>query len=325
MTNNIKLLVVKSGAAYDMSGLVSKITWSGRKGSSCRNLQVTFIDDDGYKHDRTGIDVEQGHQCVFYWKNKELFRGMFMKQEQSQKKTASVKAYDIGISLANNRDTFSYTNKKASEIFTDCCKRFGIPYDKAADTKYVIPELTKPKTTAWDVIADALSVTYKASGIRYYPMCAGEKINLIERRENILQWVIETGVNIIDYSRTKSIEKINTRIKLLSKEGTVLAEASKPSLEKKIGVFQDIIQVRDEMNSAQLSGLVKSTLEENSRPVHDFKITALGQADVITGAGVFVKIEPLGVSKTFYVEEDSHTFEGQYHGMSLKLAAASDV
>jgi hypothetical protein len=80
MTNNIKLLVVKNGAASDMSGLVSKIKWAGRKGSSCRTLQVTFIDDDGYKHERTGIDVSQGHQCVFYWKNAELFRGIFMSQ-----------------------------------------------------------------------------------------------------------------------------------------------------------------------------------------------------------------------------------------------------
>ncbi|MCL1859033.1 MAG: hypothetical protein FWF92_07335 [Oscillospiraceae bacterium] len=325
MTNNIKLLVVKNGAAYDMSNLVSNIKWSGRKGSSCRNLQVSFIDDDGYKHDRTDIDVEEGHQCVFYWKDKELFRGMFMKQEQSKKKTMSVTAYDNGIRLARNRDTFNYSNKKASEIFIDCCKRFGIPYDKIADTGYIIPELPKPKTTAWDVIADALSITYKATGIRYYPMCTGETINLTERRENILQWVIETGVNLIDYSQAKSIEKINTRIKLLSKEGTVLAEAADTALEKKIGTFQDIIQINDDMNSGQLTELVKTTLAENNKSMLSLPVTALGQPDVITGVGVFIKIDPLDISKAYYVEEDTHTFDRNYHSMSLKLEKATDI
>ena len=179
-----------------MSGLVSKIVWSGRRGAAARTLQMTFIDDDGYKHDRTGINVEEGHQCIFYYDNTELFRGMFMNQGQSASKTMSAKAYDLGIRLANNRDTFSFKNRKASELFTTICKRFEIPCSGVVDTGYVIPELTKPKTTAWDAVADALSLTFKATGIRFYPQCKGEVMSLIERRENILQWVIETGTNL---------------------------------------------------------------------------------------------------------------------------------
>lgn len=325
MTANAKLIVIKEGTAYDMSNLVSKVVWSGRKGSSARTLQVEFIDDDGYKHDRTGIDVEQGHQCIFYWKNEELFRGIFMRQSQSSKKRISLKAYDLGIYLANNKDTFNYTNKKASEIFTDCCTRFGIPYSGIADTAYKIPELPKPKTTAWDAIADALSLTFEATGIRYYPVCKGGQMSLIERRENILQWVIETGVNLQDYTLTKSVEDIKTRVKLLSKEGEVLAEASDAAIEKKLGIFQEVVQVKDEMNSAQLTELVNSTLAESSKPVNSLTVSALGLPEVITGVGVFVIVKPLGISKTYYVEEDTHTFEGPYHSMSLKLSLAGDL
>jgi hypothetical protein len=316
---------VKDGATFDMSSLVSKIKWQGRKGASARTLQVEFIDDDGYKHERPGIDVEQGHQCVFYWKNEELFRGMFMSQEQSRKKTMSVKAYDNGIYLANNKDTFNYTNKKASEIFVDCCTRFGIPYNAVADTGYQIPELPKPKTTPWDVIADALGLTFQATGIRYYPICKGDKLSLIERRENILQWVIETGVNLEEYSQTKSIEKIKTRIKLLSKEGVVLAEATDAALEKKLGVFQDVVQINDEMNAGQLKELVNTTLAENNKATQMFSVSALGLTEVVTGVGVFISVKPLGISKTYYVEEDAHTFEGHAHSMSLKLSLAGDI
>lgn len=308
-----------------MSDLVSKVKWSGRKGSSARTLQVDFIDDDGYKHDRSGIDVEAGHQCIFYWKGEELFRGMFMQQSQSGKKTMSLKAYDLGIYLANNKDTFNYTNKKASEIFSDCCTRFGIPASGIADTSYKIPELPKPKTTAWDVIADALSLTFEATGIRYYPVCKGGQMSLIERRENILQWVIETGVNLEDYTQTKSIEKIKTRIKLLSKEGTVLAEAKDASLEKKLGVFQDVVQINDEMNSGQLTELVNTTLAENNKATNTLSVSALGLPEVITGVGVFTIIKPLNISKTYYVEEDTHTFTGRHHSMSLKLSIAGDL
>lgn len=324
MTEDMKLLVVKDGATFDMSRMVSTAKWQGRRGASARMLQIEFIDDDGYKHERAGIDVEQGHQCIFYWKNKELFRGMFVSQEQSAQKTMSATAYDNAIYLANNKDTFNYTNNTASEIFSDCCARFGIPQGEVADTRYRIPELPKPNTTAWDVIADALSLTYAATGARFYPTSKNGKISLIERRKNILQWVIETGVNLEEYSRSKSIEKVKTRVKLLSKEGTVLAEASDSALEKKLGIFQDVISAKDEMNAGQLKELVDATLAENNKATQTLSVSALGLPEVVTGVGVFVRIEPLGISKTYYVEEDSHTFDGHEHSMSLKLALASD-
>lgn len=321
----IKFLVFKDGATYDMSELVGKVTWGGRKGSAARYVTVTLLDDDGWKHARSGIDVTRGNQCAFYWEGKELFRGILMQQKQSEKKTMSVKAYDNGIYLANNKDTFNYTNKKASEIFVDICNRFQLPYTTVADTGYVIPELPKPKTTAPDAILDALSLTFKATGIRYYVMSSGGKLSLIRRRENLLQWVIETGVNLESYDYSVSIEKIKTRIKLLSKEDTVVAEAANAELEKLIGVFQDIDKPDDNMEQANITDMVKAMLDEQSLPDKSLSISALGLPDVISGIGVFVTIKELGISKSFYIDEDTHTFEGNHHMMKLKLNLATDT
>lgn len=321
----IKFLVFKDGATYDMSELVGKVTWGGRKGSAARYVTVTLLDDDGWKHARSGIDVTRGNQCAFYWEGKELFRGILMQQKQSEKKTMSVKAYDNGIYLSNNKDTFNYTNKKASEIFVDICNRFQLPYTTVADTVYVIPELPKPKTTAFDAILDALSLTFKATGIRYYVMSSGGNLSLIRRRENLLQWVIETGVNLESYDYSVSIEKIKTRIKLLSKEDTVVAEAANAELEKLIGVFQDIDKPDDNMEQANITDMVKAMLDEQSLPDKSLSISALGLPDVISGIGVFFTIKELGISKSFYIDEDTHTFEGNHHMMKLKLNLATDT
>ena len=321
----IKFLVFKDGATYDMSELVGKVTWGGRKGSAARYVTVTLLDDDGWKHARSGIDVTRGNQCAFYWEGKELFRGILMQQKLSEKKTMSVKAYDNGIYLSNNKDTFNYTNKKASEIFVDICNRFQLPYTTVADTVYVIPELPKPKTTAFDAILDALSLTFKATGIRYYVMSSGGNLSLIRRRENLLQWVIETGVNLESYDYSVSIEKIKTRIKLLSKEDTVVAEAANAELEKLIGVFQDIDKPDDNMEQANITDMVKAMLDEQSLPDKSLSISALGLPDVISGVGVFVTIKELGISKSFYIDEDTHTFEGNHHMMKLKLNLATDT
>mgnify|MGYP000069681076 CR=1 FL=1 len=78
-----------------------------------------------------------------------------------------MKAYDNAYYLANNKDSFSYANKTASQIFNDCMARLGMR-GEAVDTGYIIPELPKGKTTYYDVMLDALSTTYKATGERFY-------------------------------------------------------------------------------------------------------------------------------------------------------------
>ena len=325
MADGISLIIVKGEQGYDVTQLVEQVKWKGRKGSSSRTISVTLIDDDGYKHARSGIDVEQGVQCLFSYNDKELFRGIIMTQTQSNRKRLTFTAYDNGIYLANNKDTFTYENKTASEVFRDCCTRFGLPMGEVSKCTYRIPELTKPKTTAFDAITDALSLDFDATGIRHYVASDKGKISLLTRRENIMQWVIEVGQNLTTYSYTRSIEDIKTRVKMVSKEGTTLAEKSNSALEAKIGVFQEVEQPDESLTTAQINDLISSILDEKSTPERTLSVEAVGISEVISGIGVYIIIPELGLSRTFYVDEDVHTFRDNLHTMSLKLNYANDL
>lgn len=325
MADGISLIIIKDEQGYDVTQLVEQIKWKGRKGSSARTLTAKLIDDDGYKHARSGIDVEKGHQCLFSYNGKELFRGIIMTQTQSNKKTLTFTAYDNGIYLANNKDTFTYENKTASEVFKDCCTRFGLPMGEVANCSYKIPELTKSKTTAFDAIADALSLDFDATGIRHYVASEKGNLKLLTRRENIMQWVIEVGQNLTSYTYTRSIEDIKTRVKMVSKEGTTLAEKKNDALEKKIGVFQEIDKPDESLTTAQINDLISSILDEKSTPERTLNIEAVGIAEVISGIGVYIIIPELNLSRTFYVDEDTHVFEDNKHTMTLKLNYANDL
>ncbi|MCD8216685.1 MAG: hypothetical protein LUD01_01335 [Clostridiales bacterium] len=319
------LIVIKGSKSYDVTDLVESVTWKGRFGSSSRTLTATLVDDSGYKHARSGIDVESGHQCYFSYDGTELFRGIIMSQTQTQKKKLKFTAYDNGIYLANNKDTFVYENKTADQVFKDVCTRFGLPVDEVASCSYKIPDLTKSKTTGFDAIADALSLDYDATGIKHYVFSDKGKLSLKTRRQNIKQWVIEVGQNLSTYSYTRSIEDVKTRIKMVSSEGTTLAEKSDSALEAKIGVMQDI-QVPDEsLTTAQIKDLIATVLKSESTPERTMNVTAMGLTDVISGIGVYIIIPDLDISNTFYVDEDTHTFKDQSHTMSLKLIYATDL
>lgn len=319
--SDISLILYRDGKTYDISELVENIKWKGRKGSAARSVSISLLDS---KNVKSGIDVTKGHQLIFSYKGKELFRGMIMSQQQSESFKMPVTAYDNGIYLANNKDTFVYENKTVHDIFIDVCKRFGIKYSDAAKTSYKIPELTKSKTTAWDAILDAISQDFKATGTKYYVNSSKGVLSLVKRRENILQWVLETGGNIMSYTYKRSIEDIKTRLKILSDEDKVYAVKKNTELEKKIGIFQDIEKKDDDLSEAKLQEHIKETLKEISTPEISLNVEALGIPEVISGVGVYVIIDELGIKRTFYVDEDTHTFKGGSHTMNLTLNSVNE-
>ncbi|MGN0613037.1 MAG: phage tail tape measure protein [Porcipelethomonas sp.] len=149
-------------------------------------------------------------------------------------------------------------------------------------------------------------------------------LSLVKRRENILQWVPETGGNITSYTYRKSIENIKTRLKILSDEDTVYAVKKNAGLEKKIGIFQDIEQKDDDLSEEKLNQTIEEKLKEISSPEISLSVEATGIPYVISGVGVYVIIDELGIRRTFWVDEDSHTFKGSSHTMSLTLNSVNE-
>lgn len=321
----ITFFIIKGTTGYDVSESFEKIVWSGRKGAAPRTCKITLLDDDGEKRGRIEVDCEKGDQCVMYENNEELFRGILISHGQRKNKRLVITAYDNAYYLANNKDSFCYANKTATEIFNDCMTRLGMTGGSVVDTGYVIPELPKAKTTFYDVILDALSMTYKATRCRYYVSSQKGNLHLLRRRENTLQWVLEVGANITDYEYTKSIAGIKTRVRLLSKEDAVVYEEVNAELESRIGSFMEVKSVDDSYNEAQMKELVKSVFEEKGKPSQSLKVSGIGISEAISGGCVYVIIPHLGIARTFYIDEDTHTFTRRSHTMTLKLNFADDI
>ena len=150
-------------------------------------------------------------------------------------------------------------------------------------------------------------------------------MSLIKRKDSILQWVVEAGSNLSNYDYSCSIEKVKTRIKLLSKEDKVVAQKADTELEKTIGIMQDITTPDSNTEEANLTDMVESMLAEEKLPSRSLNVEALGIPDVISGIGVCIIINPLGISNSYYVDEDTHTFKGNYHSMRLTMNMATDT
>lgn len=309
--SNIQLILIKNKVQYDISQLVSSVKWSGKKGSAPRTLDFTLINDKNFQ--TAGIDIEDGHTCIFKYAGKELFRGIILKQsENASGKKASYKAYDLGIYLSNNKDTLTFKNKRADQIFKSICKKYGIKTGTVVNTGYVIAEHIQSKKKIWDCLLSALAKTYKHTGKRYYIRSDKGTLSLLRRAEDMVDIIAETGGNMLDYKRTKSFEKIVTRIVCYNDDNKLVASAKNSGLEKKIGIFQDEVSYDDEKNTAQLKKLCSTILNEKSKISHTLTLTLIGNVNFISGRCLNVIIKPLGISRKFYIDSDTHTFD--YNG-----------
>lgn len=323
--DDIMVLFYKKGNGYDITDLCSTLKWSGRKGSAARSSEIKMLDDDGYHHDRCPVDVEEGDQILLMLEGKEHFRGMIMDSTQTQDKTMTIKAYDNAIYLANNKDSFQYKNKTADKIFSDVCSHFSIPTGSVAKCSHTIAELIESKKTAWDTIQDALSQDYKATKVRHYVQSNKGKISLVERKKQLVQWMIEPEHNLINYAYKRSISNITTRVKVLSSEGKVTAQKINSTLESKIGIFQDVESSDKDMTKAQINELIQGVLDDSGKPSKSLTVTALGKASLISGVAVYVTIPALDIARSFYIDEDTHTYTQNSHTMQLTLNYADDV
>ncbi|MBQ8913918.1 MAG: hypothetical protein IJ054_07745 [Lachnospiraceae bacterium] len=320
----ITLLILKGDDGFDISDLVKTVVWSGKKSSAARTIEVTMLDDYNMSNSSLSMDLSDGWTCIFKWNDEELFRGIIMKQSVKPYEN-KWKAYDVCMYLSNSKDSFSFENVIATQVFENCISRAGLEVGKSTQTNYLIDSLIKSKTTLYDCILDALSTTYKNTGERYYIRASENKVDLLRRAEEMTQWVVEVGENIVDFSYTESIEKIKTRYRIFSKEGTILKEVSNTDLENKLGSLVAIDQADEDYTEAGLQEMVQNMIEESGRPVKSLSATTMGIISAISGGCLYVIIPQLNIKRTFYIDEDKHTFNGEKHTMTVKLNFATDI
>lgn len=324
--NKLKILIGRDGTFEDLSNVYKKVTWSGRKGAAARSCDITFFDSETYKDARPSVNCEKGQTCILYENNKEIFQGLVMEERRSsESRELSVKVYDQGIRLCNNKDSFTYKKKRADQIVSDCLKRLGLKAGSLANTGHVIGELVKKGTTYWDVIQDALSQTYRATGKRYYLFFEKGKGYLKRRTEAKSMTILELKTNIKSYEATRSIYNTRTGIKLTTSKGVTKGQYINSSLESKIGKFQEVESVDEDITATEVKQRIQVFKEEKGLVSKSLKITGFGETSVISGSCVYVIISNVGLKRVMYVDEDSHTWENGGHTMSLTLNYAKDI
>ncbi|MCY7531048.1 XkdQ/YqbQ family protein [Bacillus altitudinis] len=329
----IELFAIRSGTMYEL--VTESVTLQGQRYQASRSIQANIITKQG---SQTYYRVSEGDTVLFKWKGKELFRGIVFSRTPVEGKLTFT-AYDMLQYLVKNQDVYVFSNQRADQILRRIGADFQIPMTSIANTGHVMKSLVfKNDTSLYDIILKALKETKRQTGRNYQIYSAKGKMGLRAWPDPEDVWVIESGVNLIGYQYSTSIEETATRVKMRtsvdeqgknkkkgSKSDIVVIEQDKAG-QSKYGILQHVETVTGQINQPQLQKRAKVRLAEKKGVKQEVKsIQALGIPELQSGLPIYLKIPEINIKKTYWIDQDKHEFNGVKHTMTIDVVEKNSM
>lgn len=189
----IKMLIKNNEKVYDATNLLEgEVAIENSVLGTCGKMTCSII--------RDGIvEFVEGDQIQFFVEGEIFFSGWIMKKSRTSKQIITVIAYDQFFYLVQNKDTYVYYNKKASELIKMIASDYGLEVGNICDTGWQIPQRIEEGETLWDMIETALELTRKETGKEYFFYDNGGKLTLKEKKDMVTNEVLQCDGSIEDY------------------------------------------------------------------------------------------------------------------------------
>lgn len=187
------MLIENKQKVYDATNLLNgEVRIESSVLGSCGKMICSVIRDGN-------VEFVEGNQIQFFVNGKVFFSGWIMKKSRTSKQIITVVAYDQFFYLVQNKDTYVYYNKKASELIKMIANDYGLEIGNICDTVWAIPQRIEEGQTLWDMIATALELTKKEIGKEYFFYDDGGKLTLTEKDDMVTNKVLQCDGSIEDY------------------------------------------------------------------------------------------------------------------------------
>lgn len=268
------------------------------------------------------INFTEGNSVSLKVDEQPMFYGFVFSKQRDKTNNIKVVAYDQ-MRYLKNKDTYVYSNKKASDLVKMIAEDFKLKLGVVEDTGYVIPKKVEDNQTLLDIILNALDDTLIQTKKLFVLYDDFGKLTLKNVESLKLGLVIdeETGENY-DYISSIDNQTYN-KIKL--------AYENEETGKRDIFIAQDsnninnwgVLQFFDTLKDpAQGKAKADALLSLYNRKTRKLQIKgAFGDVRVRAGSAVIVKLNLGDVVLGSYMMVDKvrHIFNESIHQMDLTL------
>lgn len=304
--------------------ILDEITWETEMTGSPSKLTFTVVKDDVIKFDEGNVvqlyDDETG---------KGIFAGYVFEKRRDKKQHIEVTAYDQ-LRYFKNKLSVNYTKKSASDLLKLLADDFKLKVGTVRDTGYKIPARDEDNQTYFDIILNAIDLTFDNRG-KYYVLYDDFGKIYLEDIENMSYnyWVKpETCEN---FSYTTSIDKDTfTEVLVLQenskgKRDPYIYPKELTDKKKQWGILREVVTASRTQNAEHIA---KTILDAKCRVTRDLEITGcLGDPFVRAGVSIYVTlyIGDKNVMKYLLCEKVTHHFRNGSHTMDITVSEHNNI
>ena len=313
----------KNSVVWNVTSIVSKATLTLKRTGSCGILNLSCVKGDAF-HQNNQFKFENGDIIQLYIDGIGRFYGYIFKIEEKVKDgTFEITCYDQIKYLLYNA-TYSFVNKKASEIMKSIFEEFRLRVGNIVDTQFVIPKLLQDNKKILDTCSEALYLTSDNGGGQY---CLYDDFGYLELKllaDMKTDFVLSDTTHIEDATFSKDIEDSYSIFKLVrDNKETGKRDAfiyQNTELINRWGMLQYFNTVDEGLNDAQIQKQLDTLYALKGKEKKSLSIKCIGEF-VRAGESVAIIVDELGLKQYFVINEVKHTFEnGNVHNMDLSLA-----
>lgn len=323
----IELLIADSSGENPCIPIIEEgVNWITERRSTPGKLTFNVIKDDV-------ASFEEGAAVRFKVDDEEVFYGFVFTKKRDKDNVISVTAYDQ-LRYLNNKDTYVYENKTASQFIQMVASDFSLSTGAIENTKFVIASRVEENTSLFDMIENALDLTLQNTKEMFVLYDDFGKLTL----KNISSMYVgepgsyfmideETGENF-EYSSSIDNDTYN-KIKLTydndetGKREVYIAQDGKHINDWGVLQYFDTLS-KGENGQAKADAL----LQLYNKKTRSLKIKkAFGDTRVRAGSMIIVNLSlgDVNLKNFMLVEKVTHTFKLNEHFMDLTLRGGEFV
>ncbi|HZG16972.1 MAG TPA: hypothetical protein VE710_18430 [Candidatus Bathyarchaeia archaeon] len=315
------LLDDKKGGVWDITNVVTGLTWKTSRIGSPGSLDFTLIKGSPYQD--VSFEVNNGDIIRFRYNNQNVFYGYVFNIDGGKEEKVNIKCYDQ-IRYLMNKDTYVFAKVTASDVIQRIADDFNLKTGQIASTGYVIPTMVEDNQTLLDIIDKALIYTIWNTGRNYVLYDDFGSLVLRDVEDMLVDFVIGDYSLMTDYTYSRSIDQDTyNKVKLYKdnkKTGKREVYIAKDSANmKQWGTLQLTQSVEEDKNEGQINSMLNQLIELKNRETKKLPIQATGDVRVRGGCYVPIVISEYDINQVFLVDTATHTFDGDDYKMKIEL------
>ena len=332
----IQLLVNNNKGVFDITPfIVDKITLTTQRKNSASTLDFKFA-RDLVAQNNLSIAIDEGNAVELTVNDNKIYKGFVFQKTRNKDQIISIKCYDQ-LRYLQNKQSYTFVDKKASDIIKSIANDFGLITGHIQDTGYILPPLNMDNQRLLDIIMKALDSTYENTKDLYIFYDDVGKLTLRKVNDMYTTYLFASDSNITNFKYTSTIDNnVYNQVKLYKdNEKTGKREIYLAKDNANIGnwgVLQHYEKVDDNFNDAQAKKLAEDILALKNKVAESLSIDIQNTDETLkleklrAGNYVYVLIKALSsqdFSKTCLIEKCTHTFSDNEHSIKLELNGGS--